>query len=297
MLPEFPLFSKIDITHKTKLESMVSAYEPYSDFDFTSLFCWNTDGSTEIASLNENLVIKLPDYISGETTYSLLGKNRIDDSLVELLKEFSEISLVPEIVVKHIINQDLFEISEDRDQFDYIYSIFDHATFTGKKFKSKRNKMNRFLQANEENINLEFADFQNKEHHAVIKQIFDKWAHEGDKNSDDAAQESLAIDRLLEFGSEFNLLGQILTINGNPEGFSVVEILSDEYAIYHFQKSLSGNPGIDIYLTNCTSKILLDRGCKYINWEQDLGLEGLRNAKINYQPIKLLKKYTIKLKA
>ena len=78
MIALFPEFSKIDISHRYEIEAITSKFEPYSDFNFVSLFCWDTDGSAAVSVSNDNLIIKIPDYINGIPVYSMLGDSKID---------------------------------------------------------------------------------------------------------------------------------------------------------------------------------------------------------------------------
>ena len=102
MISKFPSFSRLEIHHKNSVDEITSRYVPYSDFNFTSLFSWNTSGSTAISLLNGNLVIKMPDYSSAQIVYSLLGNKMIDESLVKLLALTPQLKLVPEDTIKSI---------------------------------------------------------------------------------------------------------------------------------------------------------------------------------------------------
>lgn len=294
MIPSYPKFVPLNISHKNIVNDITASLDLYSDFDFTSLFCWSAGGTTEVSILNGNLVVRMPDYLSGEPIYTLNGDNEIDKSLNELLHMTKEIELVPEPVVKSIKNKGLFAIKEDINHFDYIYSLEDHANFKGKNFKSKRNKMSRFVTRHGSDITLNEINFEDPVDIREIKEVFLNWAAERAKRPQEIAQESDVIDKFIKYSENFHLCGLKLSIGGKAVGFSIVEMPRQNFAIYHFQKVLdSSGVGTDVYLTNQTSKLLLKMGCKYINWEQDLGITGLRLSKSNYQPIKFLKKFKV----
>ena len=40
--------------------------------------------------------------------------------------------------------------------------------------------------------------------------------------------------------------------------------------------------------------MLYQRGCLYLNYEEDAGIPGLRRAKLAYRPINILKKYKVR---
>src|SRR3990167_8187722 len=285
-LPTFPIFKSITIADKTTIKKLTSQFEPYSDFDFTSLFCWNPNDANKVSLLNGNLIIQLADYMQGELIFSVLGKSKIDETLEELLLTRHELKLVPDIVIEHIKNKQKFKITEDRDQFDYIYKLEDHVTLPGKLHKSKRSHISRFIKANGHKVAINKVDFSRSIDKKNIEYLFDEWAKHKDKHDDDVAMERQAILRLLKYARHLPLIGLIVYVDSKPEGFSITEKVHGNYAMYHFHKTLLGHRYIDTYFTNETSKILLELGCKYINWEQDLGLEGLRASKTNYLPFK-----------
>ena len=294
MLPSYPQFASLDISHKNEIHKICSMFEPYSDFDFTSLFGWNTDGSSEVSNLGGNLVIKLPHYITSKTTYSLLGENRIDESLGELIRLAGKLELVPEPVIKAIKHKSAYEVTEEIDQFDYVYSVEDHAFLNGQKFKGKRKKIAKFMNRFESNVSIAEISFQNKTDAKDMKDVFLKWAEEKQKPVEEIRQESIVLDRFINHAESFNLVGLKLSINKKVVGFSIVEISRMDYALYHFHKILpSSGDGSDVYLTNQVSRLLFEKGCRFINWEQDLGIGGLRQNKMSYHPIKMLKKYKV----
>lgn len=293
MIATFPDFSKLDLTHKTELENITRQFEPYSDFNFTSLHSWNTDSSTEIAKLNGNVVIKLPDYISGDTIYTLLGNNDIDNTLRQLLTVTSELNMVPEAVIKSIESPASFNISEAPEHFDYIFSLEHLALLPGQKYRGKRKSIYRFMRIFKDSYLINVLDLSSPITQSNIKITFEKWGHERGKINQDYLNEQLAIHRLLKNASSIDLIAMEIIIDKQMVGFSINEAHDNSFIICHFQKSILTHKGIDVFLTSEVAKELLARGYTYINWEQDLGLDGLKQMKSSYKPVKMLKKYTI----
>ncbi len=295
MITTFPSFTKLELSHKEEIQSLTWGFDPYSDFNFTSLFCWNTDNSTEISILNGSLVIKMPDYITGKPIYSIIGDKHIDDSLNSLLQISPSLSLVPQVVVDHIESKDRFIIAADRDQFDYIYEINSQSTLAGGKLKGKRNKVNKFTRSFEHHISLSKLRFNGSDVEKVNK-MFNLWANKKQKNCEDTERESKAIARLMDEAGMFNLTGVLVYINNDLMGFSINEVVQKDYAICHFQKALLDFENVDIFLSNLVAKELKHFGCKYVNWEQDLGIPGLRESKTSYSYDFFLKKYSVRLR-
>lgn len=73
MIPEFPQFKLIELSDKGSVEKVTQKYLPYSDFDFISMWCWNIKGKIKISKLNNNLVVRFTDYLSGNPFFSFLG--------------------------------------------------------------------------------------------------------------------------------------------------------------------------------------------------------------------------------
>jgi hypothetical protein len=180
----FPNFSKLTIEHQPEVVRLTAGYEPYSDFNFTSLFCWNSDESTAISNLNGNLVINLPDYISGEPVYSLLGINMINESIGALLQITDRLKLVPEVVAE-LINPNLYISKEDRDNNDYIYELADLASLGGVKYKKKRNKLHSALKELGQDWSISSSASINDSLKLTIKTLSDAWSENSSQTEEE----------------------------------------------------------------------------------------------------------------
>jgi uncharacterized protein len=293
MIPEFPRFAKLTPDFMQEVNDLTSKFDPYSDFNFVSIFSWSFGDSAKVAMLNKNLVLSLPDYLSGKPVYSILGNTKIDESLQTLLSLFTELVFVPEFVIENIYNKRLFNVELDRDNFDYIYSIEEHASLAGKKFLPKRKKQNRFSNQFANRITIREVDLSHPTTKEQIKNVTQLWIESKNKVDSESAQEEEAISQLLKHSDLFNLIGIALDIDDRTIGFSLYEPLLEGYSISHFHKTDAKFPNSDVFLTSQAAKILLAKGYTHVNWEQDLGLDGLRASKLSYKPVGFLKKYRI----
>jgi hypothetical protein len=284
-------FKKLSISDKNLVESITSKFEPYSDFNFTSLFSWD-DGTTEVCLLNGNVVIKIADYATGKPVYSILGNANIDESIKQVFSFTDKLELVPEVVVQQITNVNDFNIVEDNNNFDYIYSVKDLALLSGQ--RSRRKKINRFLTEFGDQVSVKEVDVSHPNSALRLNDVFMRWSRERNKQDEETLHENQAINKLLKNSTYFSLLCLEININNNVVGFSINEFLDSAYAICHFQKSVLSYPNIDVYFTRQVSERIEKAGCKYVNWEQDLGLPGLKQLKMSYRPDHFLKKYTIR---
>lgn len=293
MINKFPSFSKLELTHKEEVESITKHFTPYSDFNFVSLYTWDTDGSTSVALLNRNLVIQLPDYLTSEPVLSILGKENIDASLQILLETTDKLKLVPEDTVRAIKNPGLFLIEEDRDNYDYMYDLSEITNLAGKKFKKIRNKLNTFNVSNPDSITISNEPSLSESSKQEFLELFDEWAKTAKQSKEDSVAEKVAITRLLANASSLRLLFTNFRQGSRLVAFSISEVLENQYAMCHFEKGSPSLNNIYVYVAYEGAKALLAQGVKYANWEQDLGIQGLREAKSKWQPESFLKKYTV----
>lgn len=295
MIEQFPKFSTLIAAHKQEIENVIARFEPYSDFNFTSLYCWNLDGSTKVALLNNNLVIQLKDYLSERSVYSMLGDSQIEESIRILLQRVESLNLVPHVVTQLIKSHD-FVITEDKDNNDYIYRLDDLWDLNGAQYKSKRKHLRALFKTYGDRLRVIPVPIHAKKVQEDIINIHEEWIKTKNQKKH-SSHEDRALSRLFEYPFHTNLLCHEIFLDDHAVGFSINEILNSGYAICHFQKVLFDIPNLDIFLTTEVAKDLTNYGCVYTNWEQDLGIPGLRTAKENYHPVKYLKKHGVTLAA
>lgn len=290
MIQDFPKFTTIKIGHMELVQDFSKGFLPYSDFNFTSLYSWSINNDTQLSILDDNLVIKLPEYSTGKATYSIFGEKNVDGSVRLLLSKFGKLELVPEIVIDNIVDRGGISINEDRDSFDYVYSVANMAAMKGGGYKTKRKLIGRFNsefpQAKIHKIN------DAKYNPEIIKYLLKQWMAER-KDDINKSSEYKAILKLIRSYKDLPVYGFILTANDLPIGFSVLEDINPTYSVCHFQKTLRRYPNSDPFFSKEIAMFLDKKDVKYLNWEQDLGFEGMRTMKLSYKPESFLKKFTI----
>ena len=297
----FPDFKDLELNDRPWVEEITGNFKPYSDFNFTSLWTWNTNNELKLSRLHNNLVITLPDYISGQPRLSLLGNNKIDGSFSELLEYASsnkiepKLKLVPEVSINALEDPSRFLLTEDKDNHDYVLSVEEIASLSGNKYYDKRNLVNRFNKAHPDHTALEI-DLKNRVVHEQIKQLFDFWATHSKQSQTESANEKIAINRLLDSSEELKVKGLGVYVDNQLVAFSTYETSHVGFGFISFEKADRKFPGLYAYLNQQTALRLKDLGCRYINFEQDLGLPGLKQAKQLWRPIEYLKKYSVELK-
>lgn len=299
-IPIFPLFKKMDIGDRSDIESFTSKFPPYSDYNFVSLWSYNTNDDIMISSLNDNLVIKFRDYIQTEKYfYSFCGINKTSDTVNTLFSWMVAndippyLRLVPEIAIQKELSQnEKISIKEDEDNFDYVISLSQFATLTGNINSHKRWRINKFTK-NNTNVSVVVLPLNDQQVQAELLAIFDRWARAKNIHNDDSKNERTAIQRLLSDLVNPNLVCLGIRVQGKIIGFSIEELLQNNYAMGHFIKIDFSDASAYDYLRKITADYLLSKKCVYLNYEQDLGEKGLRESKRSLKPVHYLKKYII----
>jgi hypothetical protein len=285
MIPLFPDFTPIELELGPALRpALLRAKDGVSEFTFSNLYLFRRRYNYKVSREQDGNII-----VSGEhdgkkffTTPCAMPK---EDVLRALFAGYGYWKGISDSVLEN--NRPLLEklginIAEDRDNFDYLYNTSDLALLSGKKFHKKRNLVNAFL--------LSYPNHDEKpltaEHLPQAFAILERWRQ--DKGSDGdyiAARESL------ELSAEMELEGLICFVNKHPAGYCLGEYVADGtmFAV-HFEKGIDEYKGI-YQAMNRFFAASLPPSCLYINREQDLGDEGLRQSKMTYRPCGFVKKY------
>lgn len=178
-----------------------------------------------------------------------------------------------------------FTVFADRDNFDYIYFSESLAALSGKKLHAKRNHANRFYRTNNYHYRrMTRADAQK------CKRLFMLWLSE--KTGDDPflKRSCKATFKLLDSVGSFGLVGGVIDVGGEIVACSVGEKTHTDTALIHAEFA---NTAFEGSYAAINQQFVLNewQGVKYINREEDMGDEGLRKAKLSYQPALLLKEY------
>ena len=178
---------------------------------------------------------------------------------------------------------------ESRDQWDYLYALPDLAILPGNRFHKKKNLLNQF----KKKYDFEYLSMND----ALVEKALDmqtSWCTWRDCEAEEALDaENKAISRVLHaWGSFKNLAGGALLVDGEMAAYTIGERLASDTLVIHFEKGSPGYKGIYQAINQMfTADIEWD--CQWVNREQDLGNEGLRKAKLSYNPTAFIKKYTI----
>lgn len=206
-----------------------------------------------------------------------------------------EMSLIPESLVPVLKEAfgDEVQVEHSRDDDDYIYLREELATLRGRKFHQKKNHLNYFLrntsftyeEASAETVP-EIMDYIQSKNEYKLGETPEEW-------KEILELENTAIAELLKFAGK-GLLSGIIRINGKIEAVTLGEFAKTTGAdtvIVHVEKADDRIRGLYQAINNEFCKRLPEE-IVYVNREEDMGMENLRQTKLSYKPIKMGKKYT-----
>jgi hypothetical protein len=294
MIPAFPEFKKLEFSDRHEIEEHAYKFPPYSDFEFASLWSWNVQENMEVSWFQANLVIRFTDYVSGAYFFTFLGDTAVNETaraLIELSIEKGYgpvLHLVPEEAT-HGLDTTEFNVQESRDHFDYLYEIEQHVTYSGTKLKSRRNFLNGFLNTYPHYgaVPLDLSDELTK------REVLDLCRRWEENKGYPIPNEMRALSRFLDVAPQFNYTTMGVTIDSTLVGFCTTVLLNEGRANALFEKVDIKFHGIHALLRHEVAKDLLRKGYTHLNYEQDLGIESLRQSKKAFNPTGFLKKYSV----
>ena len=182
-----------------------------------------------------------------------------------------------------------FSYIYSRDYAEYIYETEKLSVLPGRPLAPKRNRVRAFYSSYEGHIDIQNITRDNIADVAAFQEywIKDRLSEEYDEM---LARENEAIKFYLSHYDELGFKGIVVYVKGTVVGYAAGTALSDDCIDEVIEKGRKDVTGVYQLLCN-EFAILCAKGYKYINREEDLGVEGLRRAKESYCPDIMLEKY------
>ncbi|MGM9549109.1 MAG: DUF2156 domain-containing protein [Faecousia sp.] len=184
-----------------------------------------------------------------------------------------------------------FLFRTDRDSFDYVYTVDDLADLKGRKFQKKRNHVNRFRAEHPgfEFQSLNCADISPAQH------MVNDWYRNRMRQdpAGDYMLESIALARAFRHYQGLQMEGAALWDGGEILAVTMGTRMGEDTFDIHFEKAREDVEGA-YAAVNCEFARYLRLKypqVRYLNREDDVGLEGLRKAKLSYNPHHLVQKH------
>lgn len=297
-LPHFPEFVQISTVSEEELRGSLETIPPYYDYLFSSLWSWNIDNSYRVSVLDKNLVFIMRDPKTKAFFYNLIGTNNINSNIEKIFSYLESnklepvLSLVPAETAE-LITDSNYTLQEDRDDFDYIYKVADLAKLDGNEYRSKRRQVNQFyklLPDSEAKIStlspelkVEILSFISNENRKRSRLGYIPFAE----------YEMAVLERFFLLRENQDIVATLMYDKTRMIGCSIDELYDENWAVSHFVKVDSDYKCVIDALNKNAAQFLELRGVKYWNWADDIGLEGLRKAKLSYKPVAFFKKYSV----
>lgn len=294
-------FQPIDLSMKPLVEKFRAFWNmDSSEYTFTNLFIWGTDDHISLAEYADTLFCLLRFGTEDPFMFAPLPK---DDSVdyeraVSLAREYLE-GIGAKIRFSAVTGPlaELFDtrcreydLKEDRANFDYVYSTQDLLTLKGKKYHTKRNHLNHFFG----NYDVEYVQIRPELLDECLK-VYTDWLEDKNAIEPYALAEMEAIKNIVKNMDALGVCGGGIRLEGRLAAFTLGERMSPDTALIHIEKADGSIRGL---FTAINQQFIEHewQDTLYINREEDMGLEGLRKAKLSYHPIRMVEKYEARIK-
>ena len=268
------------------------------EFAFVNIYMWKRVYNTQMARLDD-FVIARSDM---RRLHYLWPAGPGDfkpavDAILQDAREMGKEPVIFSLTQQHVEQMEalypgVFVFDNPRGQADYLYLASDLADLPGKKFQKKHNHCSRC----EPDIpEWSFHEIQ-PDSLGEICEFNNEWCRLYDNRGDEGIQEEhRAIELACRHYNELKLKGGYVRVNGRVVAFSFGSPLNDEVFVTHVEKALYDINGAYSIINREMARRFC-RGYQYINRENDLDEEGLREAKLSYHPAFLEDKFTAELK-
>ena len=258
-----------------------------SEMTFTNLYVWRRLHETQIAAVEGTLLFA--SHVAG--VHALLG-SPVGPLSPGVLPELLGSAGVHgghriDAVTAHALCRGGAQVVCDRDQADYVYRCQELAELAGRRHHRKRSHVNQCLKRFDcqyEEVTPDMAD--------ELLEMQTRWKSERDCAAHPGlCAEHHAIADALAHMDEFGLRGGAVRIAGRIEAFALAERLNEDTAVIHFEKPMPAFGGLYQVINQWFCRHALGE-FEYVNREQDLGIPGLRKAKMSYLPDHLVAKFS-----
>jgi hypothetical protein len=285
----------IEISDKFWIDPMLKLSDfKGSEYNFTNNFVWAKAYNIKISQLDGFYIVasnadSLPSFLFPAGSGDL-------ERVVNKMLDFNNGNML----MHGITQQNLeflqqyfggrFTFKQDRNSFDYIYNSTDLISLVGKKYASKRNHINRFKETEYSYVEV------TRDNIDLCLQMNKEWCKKNNCLSDESKQTEFYTTRLsLKNFDALGLVGGMIKQGERVVAYSLGERLNSDTFIVHIEKAFSDVQGA-YPIINQEFALRHAKDYAFINREDDVGVEGLRKAKLSYYPAFLLKKYFVEFK-
>ena len=292
-------FTPIKIEDRELFEAYSYAMgEGSCDMAFANIYCWSHLHNPEIAKWDNFLFIRFGGVDGKHHTYmepigegdNIVAFKKLVEYVANCNESFKMAGVSANFAekIRTSIPFCAYYLYPKRSQFDYIYNTNQLQTLAGKKLQPKRNHINTFKKL----YNFTTEPLSSAHKDQVLK-LVEEW-REGKENADLAAYECEreAIEKGMTNFDRLGLQGLALYVDGDLAAFTYGSAINENTFCIHIEKGSVRYERSFAMINNLFANALPEQYC-YINREEDLGIQGLRDAKLSYQPIMLYPKFSL----
>lgn len=293
-------FQRLKLNQKEAYESILFSCPPRGcEYSFANLSLW---GRQQAAFLHG--CVAFFSHFYGRSVYPYpIGNGDRRAVLEEILKDAKERGIPCRITnMRDSDREELeswfpgkFHLRTSRDGFDYVYAIDDLADLKGRKFQKKRNHVNRFRA---EHPNFEVVPLTVCNMPMAQNMLNDWYIRRLDEDPHgDYLLENIALARACQNYEGLKMEGILLMDAGRVLAVTMGSRMANDTFDIHFEKAREDVEGA-YAAVNCEFARYLRLKypeVQFLDREDDMGLEGLRKAKLSYNPHHLIEKHTATL--
>ena len=257
------------------------------NYTFANLVGWQFWYYTEVCVLENTVVLRYT--FDGQRAYMVCTSETLSLELIQELLDDSngDLTLIgledSQVVQLSTLNSQLStNIEPVRDQYDYIYRRTDLATLHGRHLDAKRNHIHRFR--------AEHPDF---EYRSLTPEFFDEcrrlteiWQEEKG-GSDTINAEKQVMETIFSNWEALGMIGGSIIVDGRMVAFTYGSAVTTDTFDVCVEKADRHVEGAFAIINQQFAEHLPEQYV-YLNREEDMGIPGLRQAKLSYHPEILL---------
>ncbi|WP_368843241.1 DUF2156 domain-containing protein [Megasphaera hutchinsoni] len=274
-----------------------------ADATFMTLFAWQKPYQIQWAEENNILYIRsgrgnkqfwIPPFTRRDSDFSK-GMERMQKWFKEHDYPFLLKGVTPKTAQRiRECCPDCYVFTPDRDNYEYVYLTQNLINLSGKKYRQKKNNLNHFR--NEYIGKWEYVSITDELFEECLAAEMNWYKQHKDKeDAEDLAGERQAIEMVFKHWNELGVTGGAIRIFNRIVAFSIGEMMNEDTAIIHFEKSDPTIRGL-YQAINHEFVVHAWSHTTYINREEDMGIPGLRHSKESYNPCHFVEKFDVTLR-
>lgn len=287
-------FKEIELADRQWMEPLIkSADLDACIYSFGTIFIWQEVYYTRAARMNDYVITKTG--IENDRIYYCfpMGHGDVRPVLEAMMEDarqngsnFVISGILPhQQAVLETLWPGKFRFVENRDDWDYIYSLDKLITLSGKKLHGKRNHIARF----KDDADWSFEAITSENIDECWKMNLEWCSINGCGKDPSLEKEACAVRRAFDHFHALGFEGGLLRKGGRVVAYTMGEPLNSNTFVTHIEKAFGEIQGAYPMINQQFAMMIRDNHPEmmFVNREEDTGDEGLRKAKLSYVPEKM----------